>query len=209
METVITMIILVGAAVVFLSNVFRQMKNEREQAFRRSNLSPRRRDSNTDRFLEEVNRRRQQAGRQSLPPPPVRPANLTPVPSPAPRRETYTRKPIAITEKPRVVRPVNRSIPGRRQLMEVLAVDKPAIGTSGTPEPALPADQPAIRRPTSTRVPARPIAPLLRQVLPFLQSRQTLRAGFVLHEILGPPRCRHQARVLETLAQGHNQQYQA
>ncbi len=87
MEMVITLIILVGAAVVFLTNVFRQAKNEREQAERRANLPPRRRDSNTERFLEEVNRRRQQASGPVKSAPPVRPASLTPAPSRPPRRD--------------------------------------------------------------------------------------------------------------------------
>jgi hypothetical protein len=208
MEFVITMIVLVVAAVVFLSNVFRQMNSEREQALRRSNLSTRRRDSNTERFLEEVNRRRQQASGQGKPPPPVRPAPLTPAPSTGPRREPYVRKVIPKTEKPRLVRPTDRPAPGPSQLLDVLPVELPAKSVRVVTAP--PSEEPeALARQTPAQIGARPIAPLLRQILPFLRSRQSLRAGFVLHEILGPPRCRHQGNAIARLAQGHNQHNQS
>jgi hypothetical protein len=187
-------IVLVGAAAVFLANVFRQAKNEREQAERRSNLPPRRRDSNTERFLEEVNRRRQEAGGQSKAPPPVRPIILNPFPSATPRREPAVRKIIPKTEKPRPNRPKSRPISAPEsigRLLEVVPADKPLESVPTSPEPSkFPETATPIHRPSTAQVIARPVSLVFQQILPFLRSRQSLRAGFVLHEILGAPRCR-------------------
>lgn len=204
MEFVITMIILVGAAVIFLSNVFRQAKNEREQAERRANL-PRRRDANTERFLEEINRRRQQASERTKSLPPVRPATLTPAYRPPPKREPPVRKVIPRTEKSQLDRPPSRPIATPavlENLLEVVAADKPAIPILAGPEPPRPPASPVspARSPVAQPL-ARPVSPVFRQVIPLLQSRQTLRAGFVLHEILGPPRCRQRGSAMGMLAQ--------
>lgn len=206
------MIVLVGAAVIFLSNVFRQAKTDREQAERRANLPPRRRDANTERFLEEINRRRQQSSGQSKSPPPVRPATLTPSPKPSPRREPPVRKVIPKAEKPRLDRPASRPISSRAvigEMLEVVAADKPAIPMTLAPEPLAPSGAAASARPSTAQTFPRLVSPVLRQLLPFLQSRQTLRAGFVLYEILGPPRCRQKGRVMKTLAQSNNQHNQS
>jgi hypothetical protein len=159
--------------------------------------------------LEEVNRRRQQAGGQAKPPIVVRPATLTPTPSRPLRREPSIRRPAPKVEKPQMDRPTSRSVLGANQLMDVVPADMPA-SVPATPEPPPPPARPeAPVRPSGARVSARPLAPVLRQLLPFLQSRQALRAGFVLHEILGPPRCRHRGSVATALTQGHNQHDQA
>src|SRR5260370_359350 len=59
---------------------------------------------------------------------------------------------------------------------------------SPTPGKAAPvnqrADQPTRPAPKAT---SRPLPVLLAQLKPLLQSRQTLRAALLLHEILGPP----------------------
>src|SRR5439155_21591995 len=98
METIITMIILTGMAVLFLSNIFRQVKDERERVEQRRAGLPRRPATSTEQFLEEVNRRRQQAterGKSSLPPirpPAARSSRGALVPAPPPiRRETTAR----------------------------------------------------------------------------------------------------------------------
>jgi hypothetical protein len=155
--------------------------------------------------LEEVNRRRQQSGKPAMSPPPVRPATLTQAPTPTVRRETYTRKPVVKTEKARVVRPVSRPAVVRSEVLEVVPVDLPTRAvTAEFVAPAVDIQSPP--RPATTQVSARPTPPMLRQVLPFLRSRQTLQAAFVLHEILGQPRCRQQTRVMATLAQSHYHQ---
>ena len=207
METVITMIILVGAAVIFLSNVFRQARKDREQAERRVNL-PRRRDANTERFLEEINRRRQQTGGQAKPPPPVRPATLTPAPKTPLKREPPVRTVVSRPEIPRQDRPPTREATTPavvRKLLEVIPADKPAFPVPAAPEPPLSARPEASTRPPAPQASRRPLSPILRQLLPLLQSRQSLRAGFVLHEILGPPKCRQGEKVTKALAQGNNQ----
>src|SRR5438874_805690 len=123
MDTVITMIVLTGMAVLFLSNVFRQVRDERERAQQRR-VPPSRPASSTEQFLEEVNRRRQQASERGKSAPPVRRITLTPAPSPAIRRETSARKAAAKVDRPRQVsvpaRPTVRPV----QMMEVLPADK-------------------------------------------------------------------------------------
>jgi hypothetical protein len=192
METVITMIILVGAAVLFLSNIFRQAKNERERALQRSANRPRRPESNTERFLEEVNRRRQQAQARSPGQPPARPVTQPPMITPLPRRELPPRKPPLRTEKPRIERSTPRSPAATTaaKLLEVIPAEKPAKPqlASESSGPTPPLEPPA--RPTPGQIAPRAQHAILQQIVPLLRSRQTLRAAFMLHEILGSPRCR-------------------
>jgi hypothetical protein len=193
METVITMIILVGAAVLFLSNVFRQAKNERERALERSANRPRRPDSNTERFLEEVNRRRQQAqARSSAQPPPVRPMTQAPTITPLPRRDLPTRKPVARTEKARIERIASRSpASSAGKLLEVIAAEKPAklqvVPEAASASP--PSELAMSARSAPPKISRQALPAAFQQLVPLLQSRQSLRAAFMLHEILGPPRC--------------------
>jgi cytoskeletal protein RodZ len=192
MEFVITMIILVGLAVLFLSNVFRQAKNERERALQRSANRPRRPDSNTERFLEEVNRRRQQAQSRTQSPPVVRPVTQAPTITPLPRRELPTRKPVARTEKPRIERIPSRSpVSSRGNLLEVIPAEKPAKpAVSLEVAPASPQSELAMSaRSAPPKISRQALPAAFQQLVPLLQSRQSLRAAFMLHEILGPPRC--------------------
>jgi hypothetical protein len=187
METVITMIILTGTAVLFLSNVFRQVRDERERTQQRR-VPPSRPASNTEQFLEEVNRRRQQASERGKSAPPVRRVILTPAPAPVSRREVTSRKP------PRTDRPRQTSAPLSRpaaasssRLLDVVPADRPGVE-------AEPASTPASVEPIRSgagKVTVRPPPRLLAQLTPLLRSRETLRAAFVLHEILGPPLCHH------------------
>src|SRR6266851_2892119 len=209
MDWVITLIILIGLAVVFLTNVFRQAKNEREQAERRANLPPRRRDSNTERFLEEVNRRRQQASGQVKSAPPVRPASLTPASSRPPRRDPSPRRTVPKTVKPQMDRPISRSVLASGQLMDVVAADLSTSLLATPVPPPRPAKPVAPAKPSGAQVSSRPTAMVLQQLLPLLRSKQNLRAGFVLLEVLGTPRCRHRGRLATALAQGHNQHNQS
>jgi hypothetical protein len=182
MADAITIIVLIGTAVLFLSNVFRQVRNERERAQQRSARPPRPASLSTEQFLEEVNRRRQQASERGKPRPPVRPVTLTPAPKPPPRREPPTGKGPARAIPPRPARPSARPA---AELLEVVPVDKPAA--SKPAPPSSPPSEPAPRPPVVQRI---PLSPTLTQLLPLFRSRQTVRAAFVLHEILGPPRCR-------------------
>jgi hypothetical protein len=191
---VVFMIVLVGAAVLFLSNVFRQAKNERERALQRSANRPRRPESNTERFLEEVNRRRQQAQARSQSPPTVRPVAQPPMITPLPRRELPPRKPPLRTEKPRIERSMPRSPAATKaaKLLEVIPAEKPIkLQVASAPStPPLPLEPAAPAGSTSGQIAPRAQAAILQQLIPLLRSQQTLRAAFMLHEILGTPRCR-------------------
>jgi hypothetical protein len=190
MDMIITMIILTGAAVLFLSNVFRQVRDERERAQQRG-ATPRRPPSTTEQFLEEVNRRRQQASDRGRPSPPVRRDTLITAPPPAVRRETPVRK-----SPPKVDRPRQATVPPRTtsrvpptQLMEVVPVEVPADYRQPAGEliPVQPSSEPTHLGAVGVTDRRPPL--LLAQLTPLLRSRQTLRAAFLLHEILGPPRC--------------------
>src|SRR5207245_9795998 len=123
MDTVITMIILTGTAVLFLSNVFRQVRDERERTQQRR-AGSRRPASGTDQFLEEVNRRRQQASERRKSAPPVRRVTLTPAPAPTILREPGGRKAPPKADRPRQVSAPARPTPAS-QLLEVVPADRP------------------------------------------------------------------------------------
>jgi hypothetical protein len=132
--------------------------------------------------------------------PPPRRAVLTPAPPPPIRRETIARKAPAKADRPRPISAPSRSStavpPG--QLMEVVPAERPTerprqvlvVPSSMLPEVA-PAEEPG---PSAVKVSTRPVPVLLAQLTPLLRSRQTMRAAFVLHEILGPPHC-HQTKL--------------
>ena len=187
MDTIITMIILTGTAVLFLSNVFRQVRDERERTQQRR-AGSRRPASGTDQFLEEVNRRRQQASERGKSAPPVR-VTLTPVPAPTIRRESGRKSP------PKADRPRQVSAPARptpaSQLLEVVPADMPTGPRRDGAETGRAQQVAQQPRPVAMKVTSQPVPVLLAQLMPLLRSRQTMRAAFVLHEILGPPLCHH------------------
>ena len=188
MDTVITMIILTGTAVLFLSNVFRQVRDERERTQQRRAGSVRP-ASGTDQFLEEVNRRRQQASERGKSAPPVRRVTLSPVPAPTIRRESGQKAP------PKADRPRQVSAPARptpaSQLLEVVPADMPTGPRRDGAETGRAQQVAQQPRPVAMKVTSQPVPVLLAQLMPLLRSRQTMRAAFVLHEILGPPLCHH------------------
>ena len=189
MDTVITMIILTGTAVLFLSNVFRQVRDERERTQQRRAGSVRP-ASGTDQFLEEVNRRRQQASeRGKSGPPPVRRVTLTPVPAPTIRRESGQKAPPK-ADRPRQVSAPTRPTPAS-QLLEVVPADRPTEPRRNEAETVHQQQVAQQPRPVAMKVTSQPVPVLLAQLMPLLRSRQTMRAAFVLHEILGPPLCHH------------------
>jgi len=189
MDTVITMIILTGTAVLFLSNVFRQVRDERERTQQRR-AGSRRPASGTDQFLEEVNRRRQQASeRGKSGPPPVRRVTLTPVPAPIIRRESGRKAPPK-ADRPRQVSAPTRPTPAS-QLLEVVPADRPTEPRRNEAETVHQQQVAQQPRPVAMKVTSQPVPVLLAQLMPLLRSRQTMRAAFVLHEILGPPLCHH------------------
>jgi len=195
------MIILTGTAVLFLSNVFRQVRDERERSQQRKVSPPRRPATSTEQFLEEVNRRRQQAGERAKSRPPVRPISITRPPAPPNRGETPARRIPSKLDRPRQT-PSSAKPPfvlPADKLMEVVPADKPAESRPLPPPESLAVPQPVEQAARSAaKVATRPAPLLLTQLAPLLQSRQTLRAAFLLHEVLGPPLCHRKKELVAT-----------
>jgi hypothetical protein len=143
-----------------------------------------------ERFLEEINRLRRRTGEEQQRPPETPPARPE-IPRPVPRRVV---RPTAAAPRPRP-QPVSRAVPLETQLGNI-------------PVPASPS------RPPAPVVPARGAAPVL-DVIPvsrapalasialpvpegspaaaiqgLFRNPQTLAAAIILHEVLGPPRCK-------------------
>jgi hypothetical protein len=117
---------------------------------------------------------------------------LTPAPAPIIRRESSIRKAPPKADRPRQApAPARTLVMPAAQLLEVVPVDTPTDPRRVAFQPA--PDQPTAEqgRPGTVKVTARPLPVLLTQLVPLLRSRQTLRAAFLLHEILGPPLCHH------------------
>jgi hypothetical protein len=119
-----------------------------------------------DRFLQEIDRlRRKSADEQASQPPRVRPA-----PPPPPR-----------------VRPVTRA---RQPLAEAVVVEAaPVVTPAAVIAPALAAQPPAATRVTRPSAELRQ-APGVAPALHLLRSPRTLASAVVLHEVLGPPKCK-------------------
>jgi hypothetical protein len=209
---VVWTIILISVAMWFLSNLFRGGEDERAQG--RPGQDPRRNPggrgktagADIDRFLEEINRRRKEAAeRQGVKPPealspatarPRRPRPQRPEPSPrsaqipmalpvarAERRPEVRRtleEPVLAVAVEEVVKPASERKPARTAL-PAARVQAVAV----VAEPVLPASLTAI-----ATVSMKAQSPALTQLMSLLRTPQTLRTAVLLHEILGPPRCR-------------------
>ena len=123
-----------------------------------------------DRFLEEVNRRKQQQARQSAPAPqPIqrtapKPAVATP---PAPKMAKVQQKQVMTSE------PVIR-----------------AVVLESSPEPVISRDyatKTTFQPPTPQAMPRTTESGAVHQVKSMLKSKEGLRAMFVMNEILSPP----------------------
>jgi len=222
MDWVKWLIPLVVVFVIILSNLARIAQEEKKNSPRRrpgpGDNPPRPRGPQTDaeRFLEEINRRRREAAAQRNPPvaqrapaPPRRPPAER-----APRRET----PTATQEMPSVVPPTPRravpvptpdaAMPSKRQLSPkpadperrkptplveevVVATLVPATTQSGNVTAGAPAAIIAVK-------PDTPTTALLRQLL---RNPQSLKAAVVLREVLESPLCRRPPRVAPRVGQ--------
>jgi hypothetical protein len=186
----------------FVNNILRG--NEEERAANRNRRlqggdrpmpgrTTRRTVSDIDRFLDEVNRRRRQAGERrpdpvkekpsvgasgsasstvARPRPQVRPPTVRPAPGQPSRpaiEPTIQRFPQ--TEPPAVV-----------EVVEV-APAVPAFTSQGQATASAPL-------PLLSSVAAPPPSPAVTQLTPFLSSPENLKAAFMLREILDKPRCR-------------------
>lgn len=130
-----------------------------------------------DRFLEEVNRRKQQQAKQNAPP--------------LPQVQREPPKPKAQTA-PKPVRVQQRQVQ-QRQVMEQEPLAR-AIIVEQLPEPI----REVVTRPAASAYQITPPAPLMprgtvsapiHHAKALLGSRDGMRAVFVLNEILSPPRC--------------------
>ena len=127
-----------------------------------------------DRFLEEVNRRKQQQARQNAPAPQVQQP-------PKPK----------VQAAPKPVRVQQRQVQ-QRQVMEEPLVR--AVVIEQIPEPM----RDVVNRPAASAYQITPPAPIvprgtesapIHHAKALLASRDGMRAVFVLNEILSPPRC--------------------
>ena len=130
--------------------------------------------SEIDRFLEEVNRRKQQQARQSASPPQVQrePPRAQPAPKPVRVQQRQVQQRQVMDQEPLVRAVIVEQMP--EPMRDV--VIKP--GTSAyqiTPPP------PLVPRGTES-------API-HHAKALMASRDGMRAVFVLNEVLSPPRC--------------------
>jgi len=139
---------------------------------------PRSASAEIDRFLEEVNRRRQEQQRQArrpVEPPPARPVTVEIEPTPPSRARPVYRP------RPAVPPPVRRPIPepvvlavAEPVIPEVIAAPTVANFTSPTMAPQPP------------RV-SRPVPPYMQELSAMLRSPKSVRTAFVLTEVFGKP----------------------
>jgi hypothetical protein len=178
--------------------IISQLRNAEEQG--RVKRPPGPRTSEVDKFLEEINRMR----RQSNPAPQESPRTVDQFPSPLevlpaesaapplfekPARPTEVRsqprlpKPKGKTAKPTRVavsrtRPPTEVRPASTEILDVIPVSAPL------PAPAPPPPAP----------PSPPGSSPMVQVRGLLRTPGSLQTVFLLHEVIGPPRCRRRGR---------------
>jgi hypothetical protein len=208
MDWIKWLIPLVIVFVVILSNLARIAQEEKKASSRRrpgpggpgdKPPRPRRPQSDAERFLEEINRRRREASEQRKPvvvqrapaPPPQKPARReTPSATDPLARSAPTRPaaafPVAEAPMPSKRPPPQRAPdPQRRQATPVLeevvvGTVVPVLEPSGTVSAGAPAAVIAAK-------PETPTALMLRQLL---RDPQSIKTAFVLREVLDRPLCR-------------------
>ncbi len=192
-------------AVFILINVFRTNDETQRDARRRAQgaAPPNRPPSEVERFLEEINKLKQRAEEKKRAAgedtPRAAPPVVMPTPTPAPRIEAPVRprppRPV-VTPPPR--RPLPES-PRVRPPLEVVATPvappPPPLTPAPPPVPVVPAvvaSVPVLSPPPAPMVTTVPekLSPAAAQLRALLRSPQTLRVAVLLHEVLGPPRCK-------------------
>ncbi len=128
-----------------------------------------------DRFLEEVNRRKQQQARQNAPPPQVQQP-------PKPKAQAAP-KPVRVQQR----QVQQRQVMDQEPLVRAVVIDQ-------IPEPM----RDVVNRPAASAYQITPPAPIvprgtesapIHHAKALMASRDGMRAVFVLNEILSPPRC--------------------
>lgn len=171
---------LIAVGIWIIVNVVRGLETARKEMPAPRPVDRPRPASDIDRFLEEINRRRQeQEQRRPVEPPPVRRQKPIPRSSQRPQRPAPSRprRPVA---EPMVAMPV----PAAEPIPEVL----PALPV----ESALPAAHGSLRVTIPTLpLPQRGVLPAhLVELQRLLGSAQGLQAAVLAEQILGPPRSR-------------------
>lgn len=129
-----------------------------------------------DRFLEEVNRRKQQQARQNAPPPQVQQP-------PKPKAQAAPNKPVRVQQR----QVQQRQVLEQEPLVQATIVDQiPESMRSVVARPAASAYQ---ITPPAPIVPRGTESAPIHHAKALMASRDGMRAVFVLNEILSPPRC--------------------
>jgi hypothetical protein len=145
-----------------------------------------------ERFMQEIDRLRKKAEAGGSPPPPAKvPAPAKPKPVVATPVERSSKR-IAADEPPvvPVVVPVARAVvtPPVTDFPSSRAAVAPVAKVTAVAVPTKPQGTPLT--PTGPRVPQRNVMSITGNLTTMLGNRQSLAAAIMLHEILGPPRCR-------------------
>lgn len=181
---------LIALAVWILSSLIKGAEEPAKAEGKGPPGAPPRPQSEVDKFLEEINRmRRRQAEEQRREVPGVRPQppqsipEVVPVEPAAPNFEQQRR--------PAVVRPsvvqVPVQVPRPRQVKQPRTEAKPPAARPMVVEPPPPPAPPLL---PPNRAPAGKLSPAVGQLHALLRSPQSAQVGVLLHEVLGPPRCR-------------------
>jgi hypothetical protein len=190
-------VILIPVVIWILSTVIRPPEEQPRRGFPPGGEEPAeprrgRPPGEVERFLEEINRLRRRASEEQRPS--EAPAARPEVPRPVPRRVV----------RPNVPRP--RPQPVSRPL-EAAPLGKIPVPASVPPPPPPPPPAPAApvgvsgevldvipvsRAPVLTSLPAATagLSPAATAIRDMFRNPQTLAAAIVLHEVLGPPKCR-------------------
>jgi hypothetical protein len=156
---------------------------------------PKARTSEIDRFLEEINRRRQ----AQAAPPAVTEEPTPPKPVPQRPRPPVRPRPVAAKPKP-VPRPATPPPLGRPVVIEAEAVEIVVPPRQEHKSPLASKIAAGELRASellkSSPAPRAYRSPALVQVMELLQSPQGFRSAVMLTEVLGPPRSRRRGRLL-------------
>jgi hypothetical protein len=192
-------LIAVVFVVVFLaSSLLRRGEEERNARGRmrpggepQGSRTVRRPANDIDRFLEEVNRRRRQ-GDQRRPTLSDREMATGSLTVPASRSRPQTRAP-----GPSKRQGLTQAVPAPTTRPERIRLAEAAMALEALPVTAVPQifaapmlAKPEAAPPIAQHAPEDSPAPALAHVLTLLRSPESLTVGVMLHEILGPPRCR-------------------
>ena len=215
------LIVVVVEAVWILSSLFRGSEEEHRAGQRRApgpgrgeapGSRPRAAQTNVDRFLEEINRRRREAAERQ--------GGSPPRPAPAPERPRVAAPSSEAPRRPlvRVPVPVARTGPSTPPAPSPRRADRPRLATAErvevviaevVPSPPAPAAAPSPKSPGEAFVPTvtspgrlpgagsasgytrkRTVSAAAGELLPLLSDRKSIRTAFVLKEIFEPPLCR-------------------